>query len=176
MMNFAGKCLVATPALSDSMFERAVIYCYEQTGSGVAGLIVNHKSNYTTEDLAASKGYSSGVTVDTIYTGGPVNRSAVVMLHTAGWYSRNTMQVDDEISVSSDDIMIHKYLQGNTPELYKFCAGASVWSPAQLTAEFKRGNWMLTQLTTQQIFCYNGLTQWDMALESAVKDTVDLYI
>lgn len=175
MKNCIGKCLVAAPTLKGSMFERSVVYVYEQTDVGVAGLIINHKSNYTTEDLAASKGYSGGAVIDSIYNGGPVNRTAVVLLHSAGWFSANTMPVNRELSVSSDDVMIHKYLQGNTPKQYRFCAGASVWSPAQLQNEFAKGNWLLAQLTTHQIFDYNGLTQWDMALEHAVSETVNQY-
>jgi len=174
-VNLAGKCLIAAPSLRGSQFERSVIYIYEQTPNGVAGLIINHKSNYTTADLAASKGYSNSATVDTIYNGGPVNPQAVVMLHTTGWYSSNTMQVSADLAVSSDDVMIHKYLTGNTPDDYKFCAGASVWAPQQLQGDFGRGNWLQTRLTTQEIFAYSGLTQWDMALELAISDNVKQY-
>ena len=174
-VDLPGKCLVAAPALKGGMFERAVIYVYEQTSKGVAGLIINHKSNYTTEDLAASKGYAGGINIDTIYTGGPVNKNAVVMLHTTGWYSSNTMQVNRDCAVSSDDVMIHKYLQGNTPDHYRFCAGASVWAPAQLINEFAQNKWLSTELTVDQLFGYSGLTQWDMALERAVSSTVDQY-
>ena len=169
-----GSCLVAAPALRGNQFERSVIYIYEQTQTGIAGLIINHRSNYTTEDLAKSEGYNP-VTFDPIYRGGPVNSSAVVMLHTTGWYSSNTMQVTGDTAVSSDDVMIHKYLQGNTPDRYKFCAGAAVWAPQQLVGEFVRGSWLKAQLSVDELFRYNGLTQWDMALERAVSSAVDHY-
>ena len=176
MKQLTGKCLVATPALTNGIFERSVVFVYEQSPTGVAGIILNHKSNYTTADLAEIKGYSSSAAVETIYTGGPVNKNAVFMLHDSGWFSRNTMAINSELSLSSDDIMMHKYLQGNTPRLYRFCAGAAIWTARQLQMEFEHGYWIQAELTLNQIFNYQGLTQWDMSLECAVKSTVDMYI
>lgn len=176
LKQLTGKCLVAAPSVTGGMFERSVVLIYEQSSSGVAGIILNHKSNFTTHDLAESKGYNAVAPVETIYTGGPVNRNAVFMLHDSGWYSRNTMTINQHLSLSSDDIMIHKYLQGNTPRLYRFCAGAAVWSAAQLSSEFDRGSWLQAELSMDQIFNYNGLTQWDMSVECAVKSTIDMYI
>ena len=72
--------------------------------------------------------------------------------------------------------MLRKYANGDTPRGYKFCAGVSVWQNEQLAKEMENNAWLLVDLNKNIIFDHNGLTQWDLAIERAAKNTMDQYI
>ena len=59
--------------------------------------------------------------------GGDNNESAMIMLHTDEWYSSNTIQINDHLSMSSDDLMMEKLEMGNVPEWYRLFLGFEGW-------------------------------------------------
>lgn len=175
-MNLTGKCLIARPNVVDPYFKRSVVYIYEQTPRGIAGLILNKRNRKVSfNHIIAQRGFECPIEVP-VYAGGPVNESALVLLHSGNWRSSNTMMVSDQVSVTSDDMMIYKFVHGDVPDAYKFCNGASVWSPSQMVNELHNNLWLVSELSVHQIFDYSGREQWDMAIETNAKDTIDRYI
>ena len=175
-MDLTGKCLVARPSVVDPFFTKSVVFIYEHTIRGTAGIILNKQINKTTQDLVLNRGFEVHVPVENLYAGGPVNERAVVMLHTGDWSSRNTMHVTENISVTSDDIMLFRYTQGDTPRYYKFFAGASVWHPQQIKSELQRNNWLITDLSVEKIFETDSRQLWDTAVEQSAQETMDKFI
>jgi putative transcriptional regulator len=177
-MNLVGKCLIARPVIQDPFFKRGVVYIYEQTPNGVAGVVVNkRKGSLTTDQVLRSRGYEpSYQPPEQVYSGGPVNENAFLLLHTSGWTSSNTMQVNKKISVTSDDLMIYKYLSGDMPKGYRWISGVSVWHPKQIQVELQMNNWLVTTLRPHFLFDYDGRDQWDKAIELSAKQMIDRYI
>lgn len=174
-MNYAGKCLVARPGLENTLFRNSVVFLYEHNPGSVSGVILNKKSQYTTRDLFEHKQYSHIIKTEAVYQGGPVNTKAILLLHTNDWRSTNTMMLNKELSISSDNLMMEKFENLDIPLFYRFFGGAAVWHESQLKSEIKQNQWLITELSTAQIFDYTGGTQWDIAVESAAKTMIDQY-
>jgi len=175
-MNLTGKCLIARPTLTDSFFKHSVVFVYEHSTRGVMGIVLNKRTTANTKMLMENKGFDSSVPSEPLYAGGPVNERAVVMLHSADWGSGNTMNVNKRFSVTSDDIMLFKYSQGDTPRYYRFFTGSSVWHTAQIKQEMARNNWLTSDLNLDTIFDTDSRELWDIAVEQAATETMDKFI
>lgn len=176
-MNLTGKCLIARPDINDALFKRSVIYIYEHTEQGTAGLILNkRRKDLSAVDVFLNRGFAPVDQSIPVYHGGPVNEKAVVLLHTNEWQSSNTMAVDNQLSVTSDDLMFYKFNNGNVPNGYKFCTGVAVWHPQQIVAEINCNHWLTNQLSLSTILDYEGRELWDRAVTLAAKHTIDRYI
>jgi|TARA_B110000503_G_scaffold116782_1_gene176190 putative transcriptional regulator len=177
-MDLTGKFLIARPNVVDPFFKRGVIFVFEHSPRGVAGLVINRKrSNHSTHSLLKSRGFSTKATpVEPLYVGGPVNEQAVVMLHTNDWRSSNTLKVSNWYSVTSDDMMIFKYTNGDTPGGYKFCSGSAVWHPQQIKAEIQANHWLISDLPPELIFEADVRELWDLSVEINARDTIDRFI
>jgi putative transcriptional regulator len=176
-MDLVGKCLIARPNIIDPFFKRSVVYIYEQTTQGIAGIVTNiRKSKITTHDIFVNRGFTPSEPPEKVYQGGPVNENTVILLHTSDWRSSNTLCVNDKISVTSDDLMFYKFLNGNKPNGYKFCTGVAAWHTQQIAAELKANHWLVSDLSPHDILDLEGRTQWDTAIEINARDTIDRYI
>lgn len=174
-MDLQGKCLIARPSIIDPNFKRSVVYIYEHSATATIGFVVNkRKPDVLLKDLLIERGFDTFST-DPVYAGGPVNQRAVVMLHTTGWHSSNTMVVNDQVSITSDDLMIYKFVNGDVPDGFKFCLGSAVWHPKQIVMELQANHWLVSELTPHQIFDYDGREQWDLAIEASAKETIERF-
>lgn len=145
-----------------------MVFVYEDSASGTAGLVINRDSAHADfADLAADRGQVYPRGVIPIFAGGPVNTRAVTLLHSAEWYSENSFTVNSQFTVSSDNLMITKLIQGNTPKHYRMMAGASVWAAGQLDNEIAQGNWLVSELPINTVFHSTGDRQWEQSIEAA---------
>jgi putative transcriptional regulator len=163
----AGKFLIARPQLTQGFFARSVVYVYEDSVNGTAGLVVNKSTSGDFADIVLDRGYEISRGVIPIYAGGPVNIRAITMLHTDEWYSQNTMFTGTGLNLSSDNLMIHKLVEGNTPNQFRLFAGASVWAPGQLDSEINRDSWLVSSLPINVVFHNKGDKQWEHCIDLA---------
>jgi putative transcriptional regulator len=175
-MDLTGKVLVARPSILDPMFTKSVVFIHEHSTRGTAGLILNKRLATNTKDICASKGFEGNFPREPVYSGGPVNTRGIVLFHSADWRVSNTMRVNSQCCISSDDMMLFKYTQGDTPRYYRFFAGMSIWHPAQIQQEIKANNWLITQLDIDTIFETDHRHLWDIAVESAAQEMMDKFI
>jgi putative transcriptional regulator len=175
-MDLIGKCLIARPTITDPLFKRSVVFIYEHTPQATIGLVINKKTPTMLQlkDVLQHRGYDT-VATDPLYIGGPVNERAICLLHTTGWHSSNTMVINDRFSISSDDLMIYKYCNGDVPSGFKFCMGTAVWHPQQIVMELKANHWLVSDLSTHNVFDYEGRELWDLAIENNAKETIDKF-
>lgn len=174
-MNLKGKCLIARPSVTDPFFKKSVVMIYEHTAQATTGLVLNKRTNtLQLKDILSNRGYDS-IATDPIHLGGPVNERAISMLHSGDWYSSNTMPVNDQISISSDDLMIYKFVNGDMPDGYRFFLGSAVWHPKQIAHEIQKNSWLISELDIQSIFNSDGREMWDLAIETSARDTIDRF-
>jgi putative transcriptional regulator len=174
-MNLKGKCLIARPSVTDPFFKKSVVMIYEHTAQATVGLVLNKSTNtLQLKDILSNRGYDS-IATDPIYLGGPVNERAISMLHSGDWYSSNTMPVNNQISISSDDLMIYKFVNGDMPDGYRFFLGSAVWHPKQITHEIQKNSWLISELDIESIFNSDGREMWDLAIETNARDTIDKF-
>lgn len=132
-----GKILVAHPRLDSGLFSKSVVLLTEHHDSGTVGFILNKPSPHNLKKLMEDRGilWEQG---DVLYHGGPLNTSALVMVHTDDFSSQNTMYLPNGIAISSDELMIEKIIMDNRPNSFRLLTGICSWAPDQLHHEIKK--------------------------------------
>lgn len=170
-----GQLLVAHPRLEGGFFERSVVLVTEHTPAGFRGLTLNKQiPEMTLRDIADQHGMALP-TDRTLYCGGPLQKHALVMLHSNEWYSANTMPIGAHLSISSDHLMMEKISMGNAPRDMRAIAGWSVWGHGQLEQEIQRGSWLTTPGDPYIVFGTNGSKQWELAIAACSQIMVNSY-
>lgn len=177
-----GKLLIAHPMFPpNNPFAKTVIYIYQDDSiNGTVGLVLNRPSQTTVAQLAAQDGHQFFDTTKMVHMGGPVNKNALIMLHTDDWHSANTASAGDKLRISSDTHMLEKMADGtDQPAFWKVFIGSSTWMPGQLQSEIDRpiigGTWLECKADESTIFMLNGENLWITALEMYGQQTIDHY-
>lgn len=181
-MTRRGKILISHPNLPlDNPFHKTAIYLYQDDENGTVGVCLNRQSNIPIKEIAEDKGVIFDTT-NTLHRGGPVNQGALVLLHTDEWQSKNTAEAGKGYRITSDDIMLEKLAQGNTPVYWRLMSGFAAWAPNQLNMEingtfpYKTENrWLTCDANDSIVYEYDGEEQWQRCLEIATKQMVDYY-
>lgn len=181
-MSLQGRLLVAHPRLRDGVFHRSVVLVTEDHAHGSVGLVLNKPSDFSIQQIMTSKGLDcdrDGM----VYRGGPVNPSALILIHSDDWFSSNTMGISPGLAISSDNFMMEKIAMGNYPSRWRFIAGVSGWQPGQLRDEIEgegawrsRGSsWLVADCDPEFVTRYDGEKQWHKALEICSQTWQDTY-
>ena len=174
-----GKLLIAHPKFPNSPFAKTVIYIYhDDSVNGTVGVVLNRISQTSVANMCAQEGHSFYDTTTMVQLGGPINKSAIILLHTDDWHSTNTASAGDKLRISSDNHMLRKMADGtDQPAYWKCFIGASVWMPGQLQSELDRpiehGTWLTCKADEAIIFMLNGDNLWHTALEMYSQQAVD---
>lgn len=172
-MTTVGNLLIAHPNLRKANpFHKTVIYVYEHNDNGVMGVVLNRNTEFSIQSLFRSKGHLYNNGIPTLHQGGPVNESALVLLHTDEWHSTNTATAGPGLRVSSDGLMFEKMAMGDEPVLWRLFNGMSAWAPGQLEMELKgqfpyrpENSWLTATANDSIVFEYDGEEQWEQAIE-----------
>lgn len=170
-----GKILVAHPNLQSGIFSKSVIILTEHHNSGSVGFILNKPCQVDLGKIMNERGiaWESG---DVLYQGGPLNTSALVMLHTDDFSSTNTMHLPGGYAVSSDELMVEKIVMGNVPNAFRFFTGICSWAPGQLDHEIKvNKSWLTATPNDAMLFNSTGLKQWRKSLNVVAAETTAQY-
>ena len=181
--NYQGTLLVAHPRLPlGNPYKETVIYVTQDNTNATIGLILNINSNTSVQKICNEKGILFTDGRPKIYKGGPINSSALMMLHSNEWISEHTQEAGLSYSVSSDTFMFEKIGQGNYPIYYRIFAGITAWQPGQLNAEVKghgpyteSHSWLLVTPDDDIMFGCQGSEQYQRALDMCSQQTFDQY-
>lgn len=172
---YKGKILVAHPQLKSSIFRKSVILIYQDVSIGTSGLILNRRTDWTLDYVFDFKGinYHSD---ELVHLGGPVDTSAITLLHTNDFYSSKTAPVTETLSVSSDNFMFKKIGEHNEPNYWNLFVGYCGWEPKQLHSEIAVDKaWLVIDANDDLIFNYEGEDQWGRAIELCSQSMVDSF-
>lgn len=183
-MKYLGNILVAHPLFpSESPFSKSVIYIYQDDSvNGTTGVIINKPTRTTVSMLCENNGVMFGDTTPLMHSGGPVNQSALIVLHSDEWNSSNTAAAGSNLRISSDNHMFMKMSQGNVPAYWRAFFGYASWAPGQLESEVKgkypydQQMWLTAKANDSILFDYSGDRQWNKALELCSQQMIDSYI
>jgi putative transcriptional regulator len=170
-----GTFLVATPQIDTGVFCHSVVFIYENTAQGTVGLNLSRPTDYALSHIQPHKIVDHITEDPVIYCGGPVNQSAVTMLHTEDFVSVNTLITHTGLNVSSDVAMIDRLCAGDRPVQFRLTAGASVWTVGQLQREISQNMWLTAQLDHTLVFDLSGHDLWYWAFAQAAQQTLERY-
>ena len=172
-MNLVGNLLIAPPAVKGNFWYKTVIMITENHNDGSVGLVLNKRSQMSIKDF----GDQLNLNIDLpgfVYLGGPVNVKSFSFLHTNEWTSKNTMQINDEFSISSDDEILPRLAMGDVPNKWRMFLGMCGWAEGQLLGEVK-GNppwsretsWCVASADLDLVFESDNKDQWCNALDKS---------
>ena len=162
--SITGHFLIAGKQLRDPSFHRAVVLMVEHNESGSMGLVVNRPSNVSVA-RALSDHFDLAEADHLVYVGGPVEPSALFVLHSAGEFEEGTSDVIPGIYVgSSPDVfeqVIEQVAGGNNDLAFRVFSGCAGWAPGQLDGELDRGDWHLLPAVAAQVIPPEPYKLWD---------------
>lgn len=158
--------LIAMPTLLDPHFFRTVTYICEHDKEGAIGIIINQPLTLTLGDLFEQMDIESSdhqITQRIVFSGGPVHRERGFVLHPKGETFQNTIQVSDEISLTTSPDILKSIAKKNGPEKNLVALGYAHWQPGQLEQEMAKNAWLSGPGSTDIIFYVPIEQRWKAA-------------
>lgn len=162
-----GQFLLASKQLHDSNFYRSAVLILEHNEEGAMGVIVNHPSSVDVANALAGHFDVSG-SEDVIYVGGPVEPSALSMLHSNSAWGDEELTIAPGIYVGSSaeafEEIVKKQEGQQCNHLFRIYSGYAGWQGGQLEAEVSRGDWFTLQARDAYVFHHDPYEVWDEML------------
>jgi putative transcriptional regulator len=162
MTSLKGKLLIASPALDDPNFARAVVLVAEHSEDGTLGLVLNRPSESSvTESVDELRGVVAPG--EAVYVGGPVQTDAVMVLaefSDARLAAALILQDIGFLPAEADMELI-----ASVTRRARVFAGHSGWGPGQLDGELEEGAWILLDAEPDDVFAQASDDLWAAALE-----------
>jgi putative transcriptional regulator len=147
-----GKFLVASRQLRDPNFSETVVLLIEYGSNGAMGLIINRPSELALSTVFPEMEGLQQQT-DTLYIGGPVARSRMLLLIRSDNQPEESHRVVENIYISSSRTVLQQMFDdADRAERFRVYAGHAGWASGQLDREVSRGGWHVLQADTETVF------------------------
>ncbi|MBM3521157.1 MAG: YqgE/AlgH family protein [Alphaproteobacteria bacterium] len=148
-----GQILIAMPGMSDTRFDRSLIYMCVHSESGAMGIIINKVAPMMSfGDLVSQldilrDGDIAHIPDDisrmSVQFGGPVEPGRGFVLHTSDYFSSgSSLPVTERISLTATTDILKTMASGQGPLRALLALGYSGWAPGQLEDEIQRNGWL----------------------------------
>lgn len=166
--NLSGKYLIATPAMEDPRFHRAVIYLCNHDKDGAMGLIINKtKGKAVLSELLEQIGIEGSVRVgdSAVLNGGPVDTNRGFVIHSDDYnHAHNSLRLTDSLMLTSTKDILEALVNDDAPNRAVMAVGYSGWSSGQLEQELAVNAWLVTGGDDTLIFDDDMDGKWVRAL------------
>lgn len=168
MSSLQGKLLVATRHLKDPNFFRTVVLMLENSDESSMGLVINRPSSLSL-DAAFSQAKKSTLCTDSIHSGGPVETTALFILHNCSHMSAGEEAVSEGIYLTGSNDTFEDLIDptgGCTDECrFRVYCGYAGWGEGQLEDEIDRGDWMVLPAESSMVFIDDPFDVWDNCMD-----------
>lgn len=182
LSSLSGQLLLSTPSLRDIHFQDSVVLVCHHDQDGSMGLIINRPQHIMIQDVFADVGIQ--VKQDALksledynahcYEGGPMDAFRGFVLHD-GWHIyESTMQVSEDIHLSTSRDVLEMIAEGEGPEHFMFVLGYAGWAAGQLEQELMENSWMVCGVNTPLLFHTPPEARWAIAAHSMGVDKAHL--
>jgi putative transcriptional regulator len=156
-----GQLLIASPALFDPNFRRAVLLVTEHSEEGAMGLVLNRPTEAAVVDAVPPLEdlVEPGACV---YVGGPVQPTAVVVLAEFGDAGESAALVVEDVGFVRADVEPGA-LPISTRRARVF-AGYAGWGEGQLEVELEEESWILEPALPDDVFAEETVDLWSDVL------------
>lgn len=164
-----GQLLVATTLITESCFNRAVLYVCAHGDDGAMGVIINHplpELDYAEVMSQLKIETTENDTGPAVYLGGPVEASRGLVIHSPEYSHADTVHLINGISVTSNLQVLHDIAKGEGPDRHLLTLGYSGWAPGQLEAEVEANSWISVPATGELVFDTPDEAKWSTAADS----------
>lgn len=167
--NLSGQILLATPSLQDPNFSDAVVLICHHDDEGSMGLIINRPQSITLPDvledlgITACNDHSDADLTDKphVFEGGPVDSFRGFVLHDSWHIYESTMQISDELHLTSSKDVLEALAGTDGPEHYMLILGYAGWSAGQLEQELSNNDWIVAPSSHHIVFQEPPELRWN---------------
>ena len=156
MESLRGQLLVASPAITDPNFRRAVILIGHHDRDGALGVVLNRRTGTSIADAAPPVAELIGD--GELLLGGPVMPEAIVIVAEFERASDAAILAFDNVGVLATDTPAQE-VEARTRRLRAF-AGHAGWSAGQLDGELEREDWILAPADAETVFSDEPEEMW----------------
>jgi putative transcriptional regulator len=162
MQSLAGQLLLASPALRDPNFSRAVVLVGAHNEEGAMGVVLNRPSTATVGEVVPQ--LEPAIDEDeTVYVGGPVQPNSIVFLAEFLDPEPAGLLVLGRIGFPTPETDIDELAEATARR--RVFAGYAGWSGGQLESELDQDDWIAFPAMPEDIFTTNPQTLWSVVLE-----------
>jgi putative transcriptional regulator len=159
-----GHYLIAGKRLRDRNFYKTVVLMVEHGADGAMGLVINRPSSVTVAH-ALSEHFKLPETDDLVYVGGPVEPSALFIVHNSIEFDANESPVIPGVYVGSSaevfEQIVRSSAEGNPDLRFRIYSGCAGWGAGQLEGELARGDWHTVPADDGAVFNDDPYIVWD---------------
>lgn len=169
-----GRFLIASRQLLDPHFAKTVVLLLEYNKQGAMGLIINRPSEMKLSTvLPEIEGLRQRP--DTIYLGGPVAKTQLLLLIRTSRPPEGSRQVFKDIHLSSSQEVIQRMIKNpEGEERFRVYAGYAGWAPNQLDNEIASGGWHVLSADAETVFDKSASEIWPDLIHRSSAQWVNL--
>lgn len=172
MTSLVNQFLIAMPALDDSYFSRSLIYVCEHDDEGAMGLIINKNTDIAINKVLLEMHIEDEeddldfqLDSQKVMSGGPVQTDRGFILHNGEQKWSSSLQLQDQISVTTSKDILENLSNENGPEKYIMALGYSGWSAGQLEQELIDNTWLTIDAEPDLLFDVPVEQRWEKAVQ-----------
>jgi len=159
--------LIASPAIGDPRFSRAVILMVQHGKDGALGITINRPlGERSLAQLLGLFGEGDGAVEGNvrIFAGGPVQPGVCFVVHSTDYNRANTIAVKELASMTPCKEVLGDIGHKVGPKKALVAFGYAGWSPGQLEGELARNDWDTAAADTALVFDIKREEVWDTAM------------
>lgn len=164
--NLTNHFLIAMPTLMDGNFSQSVTYICEHDQKGSLGITINRPSDIQLGEIFEQLDIQCSdpeISQQTVYIGGPVQQDRGFLLHSPAGNWDSSLQVTDDISVTTSKDILEAIARGEGPEQVIIALGYAGWAAGQLEYEMSENAWLSCPANQQILFHTPVEKRWDEA-------------
>lgn len=159
--------LIAMPNLQDTNFFHTVTYICEHNEQGAMGIVINRPIGFELADilmqLDIGEEIKPEIAAQTVFQGGPVQTERGFVLHPSSDQWESTLQVTDDISVTTSKDVLAALAIGKGPATTFVALGYAGWGSGQLEDELGANSWLSGPADSDIIFNVPVDKRWHAA-------------
>lgn len=164
-----GKLLIASPAIGDPRFDRAVVFLCAHSQDHAMGIILNKPmGELRLPTLFEQLDIKSDIQVAdrAVLAGGPVDRDRGFVLHSSDYLTDDTTAgLGPDIGLTATKDILEAMASDHPPRLAMLALGYAGWNEGQLEDELQANAWLVTDADEELIFGEDYKQKWQLALK-----------
>jgi putative transcriptional regulator len=168
-----GQLLIATPAMRDPRFDRAVILMLQHDGDGAMGIVINRPlGERPLADLLAAFGDKDTAASGSVrvFLGGPVQLEVGFVIHGSDYRRPETLDVDARFAATPSREVLRDIARNAGPMKSLIAFGYAGWAPGQLEGELARNVWYTAPADPGLVFDDDRDKVWEHATARRTQD------
>jgi putative transcriptional regulator len=172
-LSLKGQLLIATPAMRDPRFDRAVILMVRHDREGAMGIVINRPlGEKPLAELLAAFGAKDATATGNVrlFLGGPVQLEAGFVVHSTDYHRPETIDVDARFAATPSREALRDIAAKSGPMKSLIAFGYAGWAPGQLEGELAHNVWYTAPADPGLVFDDDRDKVWEHATARRTQD------